>query len=1068
MELQISNVRFIPVSMVTHDDLQRVEIRYSANMNAHLLLDVWNGDTLISENVPVDIISGDRYFMCLLPAPKADFSARWILRNDEGSIAAEGTTSWKVPRSWEISVMVSSHYDIGLHNSQYVQRHNSEEVLDEAMRLCDETDSRPESDRYRYTMEGTWFWSNFGKDRGTEAAQRLVRDYIKPGKIGVCAGIAGNITEAYGLEEMCRSTYSRSWLKEEWDIDCRTMTMIDNNGISWGLVQPYVDAGYENLFFAPNCWCPLSSTITKYDTMIPGSYSVPTFFWNPQSGAGGSRIDVRYDSPLPLVFFWEGADPAKKLLVSCSVQYDRGGNLFGLMPEGAVQMELWEDLMTRQLPVLEERYPYEMWLLANYGDNQVPDLTQTNDFAAWNKKWKFPVFRTAGNLDEYYDRFRSRYADVIPTLRGEITGGWYMLGRSVADAHIGKYEADRILPQAETLSSFAALADASFPYPEHKFRTAWANLLVNDEHSYGCSGYSGSPVFETWLQHRQWVEEAREIADNAVQNAMEAISAKVSLREESVLLFNTTLQERRGWVSDGDAIAYAEHILPAGYTAIPRKAFRKPEISTYSTDVPPVIENKHYRIRFGSFGSMESIYDKALSRELLSPGRAPANTLLYTNDNHKTFYAPQKASFIVTEGPEGISVTAETTESVSGAGIRQTVTLPSDEKVIRVDNSLSHVNGLYNRNRYYRYLYYAFPFHVPCAKRLCHLNGCVAEYAKDLTGHGTDVYMNVRDWLCMENGEFGVGFMQLDGCLAEFDHIHPDKTDWDRAGSGSELYLYLANDWHQRQVKGGSELNYRFRYQITSYEGDHLSAGLPQMAERYANPLFSCISSAKTASLPAAYSFLKSSSPVRLLTVKRGHTGDGITVRLYDAERPLPEDYRIAITAYPDAVQQHLTTNETGSAKDEGGIGFHTIALGLDSLRLSAAPKPFDPENHAPIGSWETGLIHAPRGGCSDEDDLIYLLWGQSMDKDLVSYELYRGSAADFVPNEENPHAIVEPGPYRVVRFEDHGCEANTRYYYRVRAVFADGSKTALSDVFSAATREPVVPEGLSDHTIIP
>ena len=109
------------------------------------------------------------------------------------------------------------------------------------------------------------------------------------------------------------------------------------------------------------------------------------------------------------------------------------------------------------------------------------------------------------------------------------------------------------------------------------------------------------------------------------------------------------------------------------------------------------------------------------------------------------------------------------------------------------------------------------------------------------------------------------------------------------------------------------------------------------MAERYANPLFSCISSAKTASLPAAYSFLKASSPARLLTVKRGHAGDGITVRLYDAERPLPEDFRIAITAYPDAVQQHLTTNETGSAKDEGGIGFHQLGSRLIVVVVVAA-----------------------------------------------------------------------------------------------------------------------------------
>ena len=240
------------------------------------------------------------------------------------------------------------------------------------------------------------------------------------------------------------------------------------------------------------------------------------------------------------------------------------------------------------------------------------------------------------------------------------------------------------------------------------------------------------------------------------------------------------------------------------------------------------------------------------------------------------------------------------------------------------------------------------------------------------------------------------------------------------------------------------------------------------MAERYANPLFRCASSAKSGVLPETYSFLHASEPVRILTVKRGHNGDGLTVRLYDAERPLSADFRITLTEHPDAVQQYLTTNETDCVHYDGSIGFHTLSVGKGTVRLTAEESPSAPEKHAPIGSWEIGLIQTPRGGCSDEDDLIYLLWGQNMDKDLVSYELFRGSAADFIPNEENPHAIVEPGPYRVVRFEDHGCEANTRYYYRVRAIFSDGSKTEYSDVFSASTREPFIPEGNSDHTIVP
>lgn len=72
------------------------------------------------------------------------------------------------------------------------------------------------------------------------------------------------------------------------------------------------------------------------------------------------------------------------------------------------------------------------------------------------------------------------------------------------------------------------------------------------------------------------------------------------------------------------------------------------------------------------------------------------------------------------------------------------------------------------------------------AGRICRFNGCEAEYAKDLTGHGTDTYMQAHEWCRVENGEYGAALMQRDSLLVEFDHIHPDKTDCGAAGDGEE------------------------------------------------------------------------------------------------------------------------------------------------------------------------------------------------------------------------------------------------------------------------------------------
>ena len=49
---------------------------------------------------------------------------------------------------------------------------------------------------------------------------------------------------------------------------------------------------------------------------------------------------------------------------------------------------------------------------------------------------------------------------------------------------------------------------------------AWWHLILNDEHSYGTSGYQGRRVFETWMQHRDWIERAAATASNELNKAV--------------------------------------------------------------------------------------------------------------------------------------------------------------------------------------------------------------------------------------------------------------------------------------------------------------------------------------------------------------------------------------------------------------------------------------------------------------------------------------------------------------------------------------------------------------------
>ena len=82
-------------------------------------------------------------------------------------------------REWKFYGLKATHTDIGLHNSQYIQRHGTVRRIDEAARLID-ADTRADDDpaAYRYVMDGFWFWDNYRQDKGMDAAWRIVTNYV--------------------------------------------------------------------------------------------------------------------------------------------------------------------------------------------------------------------------------------------------------------------------------------------------------------------------------------------------------------------------------------------------------------------------------------------------------------------------------------------------------------------------------------------------------------------------------------------------------------------------------------------------------------------------------------------------------------------------------------------------------------------------------------------------------------------------------------------------------------------------------------------------------------------------
>jgi hypothetical protein len=491
-------------------------------------------------------------------------------------------------RRWTIYGIKSAHSDLGLHRSNYAQRKGTVRRLEIARSLFG-ADSRKDDDpaAFRYVLEGWWGWFNFIADRGEEKARLDFTDLMRRGRFDIGLSLCGGTTHVFGYEELIRSIYPLGELRSEWGVQGRTSQLVDNPGVSCAVIDPYVDGGIENLVFWPNGWM-----FEKIDS---------------RKSPERTRIRFSPGTDHPPVFWWE-SPAGNRLLVWAGMHYI-AGRMFGLstafidklshpQPEKAeeppsdwkVDLCGMERSTAGTLSWLEKLVPYDVWLFPDYHDDEIPSTRLADAFAQWNKKWATPVFRTVGRLDEPFERMREKFSADIPVVRGDISCAWDRTLPAAAELLADKLSADRKLPRAEARATVASVMKGA-DYPQDDIAHAYEALILNDDHSYGLSGYSGRRCYDTWMQHRDWIETAQRIATRELERA--------------------------------NAVLFAQNDTSG-----------KKESSEKCGPVNGVKENRWYRISVNERGEIASIYDKELGRELLE---GVANKLFYTRDGYRSW-----------------------------------------------------------------------------------------------------------------------------------------------------------------------------------------------------------------------------------------------------------------------------------------------------------------------------------------------------------------------------------------------------------------------------------------------
>lgn len=1004
-------------------------------------LKVWADGKLLAEKGLGALRAGTNRVSVLLPEPEQPLDSHWELSDGARTLAHKRLT-WKQPRHWTIYEVFSSHVDIGLHDPQYKQRLLGNTCIDRAQELLDQTATYTDASRFRYVIEGLWWWGNYERDRSETAARQFIGTYAKSGLIGIGASHSGNRTEAYGTEELVRSAYTARELRERWGLAADTMLMVDNNGLTWPLVTAYADAGIRYLGFYPNPWNPDAVNC-----------------WSP-GGMPGSRIDVGWDSKLPHLFYWLGPDGNRKILVWSNLSYgNMASHSFGHNQSDPVKIA---PLMAKQLALAEARYPYDVWMVPNYNDNQAPGLGAANRAKAWNAVWRWPELRTVGDLSVPFKEVEKRFGDQIPTLSGLMTAGWAQHPVTTPTLLADKFAADRLLPTAEKLAALARLTDPSYLYPVTAFRRAWDALVCNDEHGYGTSYYKGRPVYDTWMQKKAWIEQAMLTATVESGRALRALASHVETAGPCVLVFNPTLHARRETVEaelpescagrcavrcpDGTtATAVSEgrrlrfrttDIPPFGYAVFALEPGNAPSASSKPSPEPPLLENAFYRVRFDRDGAIVSLYDKHLRRELMDV-KAPykGNQLVYSKDRNKTFVTPSRAAFAVETSPLEQAVTATLDDPDTKARIVQRVSLPTHEKRVDIDNRLHHVRDLGNVKRWDRFGYYAFPFAVPDGEFRVGLNGCHARAYGDQTGLTTDAYHAARDWAHVGNRSFGITLVQQDSSLIECGKIHAPKRTFGEKPANAHLYSYAFTDWLYAHAwaTGPSHINLRYRYSILSHKGPFRKADVPRFAERSVTPpLAVVLPQAQPGALPSGqHSFLSvKADNIELLTLKLSETpGRGLVARFHETAGE-PVDAAALESRLGDLT---LLTRCSLLERDEAALTRPALSIdpfGYFTLRFEAAGAlPSDP-----VVAVNTVT-----------DNAVELNWPPV--QGARQYYVYRGADAGFTADEYHLLAVTCSATHR-----DENLSPGTTHYYRVAAVDAGARQGGVSAAVKAAT----------------
>jgi len=748
-----------------------------------------------------------------LKVPAVDSARAVNLELKAGSqVLAQQNLQLRPVRKIDIFLLPHSHVDIGYTALQAEVEKKQNENLQTGLRLANATANYPIGSAFKWNMEVLWPVENYLRTATPQQRAQFLAA-VKSGQVGLDAFYGNILTGLCRPEELLQMMRYATELSELTGVPIESAMISDVPGYTWSVVSAMAQAGVKYFSFAPNYFDRMGGTMKEWQNRP---------------------------------FWWKGPDGKTRVLCWCP---SRGYALGHLIGEGAA--------LARFIPnYLEEleasHYPYDITHLRwnVHGDNGSPDEKLADVVRDWNLRYAAPrlIITTTAKA---FKEFERRYASSLPEFSGDYTPYWEDGAASSArETALNRASAER-LSQAEAIWALRGHA----PFPAAEFQTAWRQVLLYSEHTWGAHNSISEPdlpfVRDQWHVKQSFALEAERLSRDLLARAL----AAEPCAQPEVDVYNTASWERTDLVKvpselvdkgsritdergrpvlsqrlmNGDWVFLAQKVPPYSRTRY-RLQGGQPTLNGSVHASGCTLEHPDFKIVLNpETGGVQSLYSRRLKQELVESG-SPAgfNDFFYLpgSDTQGVQRNGRPVIRVKESGPLVASLIVES--AAPGCKVLS--------REIRICQSLDYVEFINTVDklpvRSKEGLHFGFGFNVPGGKPLVDVGWGAVRPDLDQIPASCKNWFSAQRWVDISNDRYGVTWVPVDAPLVELGGLTANlvgsQTDYrvwrKEVGPTQTVYSWVMNNHWHTNYRAEQEGPVVFRFVLRPHRGSNAAA----------------------------------------------------------------------------------------------------------------------------------------------------------------------------------------------------------------------------------------------------